>query len=98
MKPETKIENDFVSMVESSLYSAMAIKLKLFAGRGWPDRTILGHGKCFFIEFKTPDNKDGLESQQIKWKKLLIRLGFNYYVCTSKEEAYKVFKKEMDTP
>ena len=96
MKPETKIENDFVDLVKDSPYSAMAIKLVLFAGRGFPDRTILGNGKCFFIEFKVP-GKD-LDPPQVKWKKLLNRLGFKVYVCTSKEEAYKIFIKEMDTP
>lgn len=96
MKPETKIENDFVSEVEDSPYSAMALKLVLFAGRGFPDRTILGNGKCFFIEFKLP-GKD-LDPPQKKWKKLLTRLGFKVYVCTSKKEAYKIFCKEMETP
>ncbi len=96
MNPETKIENDFVSLVENSPYSAMAVKLVLFAGRGFPDRTILGNGKCFFIEFKVP-GKD-LDPPQIKWKKLLNRLGFKVYVCTSKEAAYKIFIKEMEPP
>ena len=94
MKPETKIENGFVDQVQDSPYSAMALKLVLFAGRGFPDRTILGNGKCFFIEFKVPGKS--LDPPQIKWKKLLNRLGFKVYVCTSKEEAFKIFIKEME--
>lgn len=96
MNPETKIENDFVDLVQDSPYSAMALKLVLFAGRGFPDRTILGNGKCFFIEFKVP-GKD-LDPPQVKWKKLLNRLGFKVYVCTCKKEAFKIFIKEMDSP
>lgn len=96
MKPETKIENDFVELVEDSPYSAMAIKLILFAGRGFPDRTILGNGKCFFIEFKLPG--ENLDPPQVKWKKWLTRLGMKFYVCTSKEAAFKIFIKEMESP
>ncbi len=96
MKPETKIENDFVSLVEDSPYTAIAIKLILFTGRGFPDRTILGNGKCFFIEFKCPG--EDLDPPQVKWKKLLTRLGMKVYVCTSTKEAFKIFKKEMDSP
>ena len=95
MKPETKIENKFVDLVAESPYTAIALKLVLFAGRGFPDRTILGEGKIFFIEFKVP-GKD-LDPPQMKWKKLLTRLGFKVYVCTSTKEAYKIFIKEMDT-
>ena len=95
MKPETKIENGFVKDVRNSPYQAIALKLVLFAGRGFPDRTILGHGKIFFIEFKVP-GKD-LDPPQIKWKKLLIRLGFKVYVCTSRKQANKIFIKEMDS-
>jgi len=93
-KPETIIEDDFVDLVEQSPYAAMAIKLVLFAGRGFPDRTILGNGKCFFIEFKVPGK--GLDPPQVKWKKWLTRLGMKVYVCTSKEEAFKIFIKEME--
>lgn len=92
MKPETKIENDFVKMI--SPYEAMALKLVLFAGRGFPDRTILCNGKCFFIEFKLPGK--GLDPPQVKWKKILNRLGFKFYVCTNAKEAYKIFIKEME--
>ena len=94
MKPETKSENDFVDLVLESPYTALAIKLVLFVGRGFPDRTILGEGKIFFIEFKDGDN--GLSPQQKKWKRTLTRLGFKVYVCYSTQEAYKIFIKEME--
>ena len=92
-KPETIIEDKFCDYVIESKYTALAIKLVLFAGRGFPDRTILGNGKCFFIEFKLPG--EPLSPNQIYWKKILIRLGMNYYVCHSTKNAIRIFKKEM---
>lgn len=92
-KPETIIEDKFCDYVLGSEHTALAIKLVLFAGRGFPDRTILGNGKCFFIEFKIPGEE--LHRKQIRWKKILIRLGMNYYVCHSTKKAIKIFNKEM---
>lgn len=92
-KPETIIEDNFCDYVLDSKYTALAIKLVLFAGRGFPDRTILGEGKCFFIEFKLPGRD--LDPPQKRWKKILTRLGMKFYVCHSTKEAIKVFEKEM---
>ena len=92
---ESKIENDFVDLIRDYHLPSIAIKLVLFVGRGFPDRTILCNGKIFFIEFKQPG--ETLDPPQIKWKKLLTRLGFKVYVCTSTKKAYKIFLKEMDT-
>jgi len=95
MKLESKIEKDFVDDVRDSPYQAIALKLILFVGRGFPDRTILGCGKIFFIEFKRPG--ETLDPPQRKWKKLLKRLGFKVYVCTSTKKANKIFIKEMES-
>lgn len=92
-KPETKIENDFCEWVQNSKYKALAIKLVLFGMAGWPDRTVLAEGKAFFIEFKHGSNS--LQHRQIYWKRIIEKLGFNYYVCYSKKEAIEVFLKEM---
>ncbi len=92
---ESKIENDFVDLVQEYPLPAIALKLILFAGVGFPDRTILCNGKIFFIEFKQPGKT--LDPPQVKWKKLLTRLGFKVYVCTSSKQAFKIFLKEVDS-
>ena len=92
-KEETKIEDAFVELVRNGPHTAMAIKLVLFAGGGFPDRTILGNGKCFFIEFKKPG--EDLDKLQVVWKKRLKKLGMKFYVCTSSQKAYQIFIKEM---
>lgn len=66
-------------------FPAIALKLVLFVGRGFPDRTVLTQGRIFFIEFKRPGK--GLEPKQREWRKILIQLGFKVYVCTSFEKA-----------
>lgn len=95
MKPESKIENTFVKKVRKSKYPAVALKLILFSKKGFPDRTILGNGKVFFIEFKTGNEK--LRPLQRKWKRILTKLGFKYYVCYTAKEAFEIFKREMDS-
>lgn len=95
-KPETIIEDAFVDLVRESEYVAMAVKLVLFVGRGFPDRTILGNGRCFFIEFKVPGN-EGLDPKQIQWKKRLEQLGMKVYVCSSSQKAFKIFSSEMES-
>ena len=87
---ERKAEDDFVEWVRDLPYPAIALKLILFGLKGWPDRTILAKGRIFFIEFKRT-KKDKLRPSQIPWRKHLRRLGFKYYVCTSKEEAIEAY-------
>lgn len=87
-KPETIIEEDYCDWLrEDYPHEAVALKLVLFVGKGFPDRTILSDGKIFFIEFKKPG--EGLDPLQVKWRNILVRLGFKYYVCTSVRQAQK---------
>lgn len=66
--------------------------IKLYR-RGWPDRLILGPGgTIFFIEFKRDVNED-LRKLQKHVRKFLQQLGFNVYVCRSKEEAKEETRK-----
>ncbi|MDX1428552.1 MAG: VRR-NUC domain-containing protein, partial [Salegentibacter mishustinae] len=87
--------DDFVDWVRDYPAPAIALKLKLFSGKGWPDRTILCAGHLFFIEFKAKDKRHNISPQQNRWRRLLKRLGFRVYVCTSCEEAIEKFKKEI---
>ncbi len=95
-KPETKIEDGYCEWLQNSKYKALALKLVLFAGRGFPDRTIICNGKVFFIEFKAGKNTQ--QKEQKFWQKLITRTGCNYYVCYSKEEAIQITRKEMESP
>jgi len=91
-KPETIIEDTYCDWLLSDYpFNALAIKLILFAGKGFPDRTILSRGRILFIEFKAPGKPpDSLDPLQHKWRKLLYRLGFKVYVCTSVRQAKRV--------
>ena len=90
---ESKIESDFVDWVRELEKPAIALKLVLLSLTGFPDRTILAEaGVVFFIEFKKGKNKQ--QADQRYWQRILERMGFKYYVCYSKEEAIKAFKKE----
>lgn len=94
-KPETIIEDNYCDWLRNDYPAeALAIKLILFAGRGFPDRTILSQGRIFFIEFKLPG--EDLDPLQIKWKNILVRLGFIHYVCTSEEQAIKATREYME--
>lgn len=92
---ESKIETDFCNWLRDEYpRPALAEKLILFSGGGFPDRTILCRGSIFFIEFKRP--KKGLNPLQVKWKKILERLGFTVYVCTSFRQAKKITIKHLE--
>ena len=94
MGPENKIEQDYRDWLRDEFpLLAIAIKLILFSGSGFPDRTILCKGQVFFIEFKYEDN--GLSPQQVKWKERLERLGFKVYVCYTLSQAKRITKKHL---
>ena len=57
-----------------------ALKLVLLRGVGFPDRTVLcPEGKIVFIEFKRKGKT--LNASQIKIRKMLTTLGFEYFTC-----------------
>lgn len=97
MKSEIKREKDYCDWLRNEYpHPAIALKLVLFAGGGFPDRTILCNGRVFFIEFKKP--KTGrLDSLQIKWRRILTKLGFKVYVCTSFREAKRLTLKHLES-
>jgi len=90
---EAKIEKDFVDWVRKQPYPSIALKLLLFGQGGWPDRTIMCKGQIFFIEFKRPGRT--LDPAQVKWRKNIERLGFDYFVCTSTGDAIEAFRESI---
>lgn len=83
---ESSIENSFCDWLELQFPKWHAYKLKTLNNSGWPDRLILGpHAVIFFIEFKRPGEKP--EPLQKHIHKLLRKLGFKVYVCTTVKSA-----------
>lgn len=86
MDREDDVEAAVVRMIEED-FDGEALKLKLDAKRGFPDRTILlPGGLAMFLELKRPVG--GRPSpQQIKWVERLSRLGFITRFCNSIDDA-----------
>ena len=94
MSPENKMEHNYCDWLRNHFdLIALSLKLVLFTGNGFPDRTILCKGQVFFIEFKMPYNR--LQPNQVLWKKRLEKLGFKVYVCTSLEQAKRKTIKHL---
>jgi hypothetical protein len=92
---EIEVENDYCDWLRDEYpYMAIALKLVLFIGGGFPDRTILSRGRIFFIEFKRPGRP--LDPLQRLWRRRLKRLGFKFYVCTTVDQAKRKTFKSME--
>lgn len=74
----------------------LCLKLTIMGKRNFPDRTILCKpGKVFFVECKDK-GKDATKSQS--WfHRLLRKLGFKVYVCTTKEQVNEILNAEMES-
>lgn len=93
---EVKVEKAYCDWLQNDyLYMAIALKLVLFVGGGFPDRTILSQGRVFFIEFKRQGRNKKLDALQKVWRKRLRRLGFKVYVCDTIEEAQAATLKNL---
>lgn len=85
--PEANIERSFVKYAKSC--GVRAEKLVLLSGRGWPDRTVFcKEGIVFFIEFKRKGKK--ITPAQRIIKRILEKLGFDYYVCDEIGQAERI--------
>lgn len=63
---------------------------------GFPDRTVfLPGGIIFFIEFKI--GKNDQQRHQRKWERTLTKLGFQYYVCYSYQEALDATQRAKES-
>lgn len=61
-------------------------KLKLTAGRGWPDKAVLlPDNRVVWIEFKGPEGR--LSAQQEFCIRKMQKAGHQVFVCRSLEEA-----------
>lgn len=91
---ESKVESYLKKSISDR--GALCYKLAILGKRNFPDRTILAPGGViFFVELKVP-NKDATKTQS--WlHRNLRRLGFNIYVCKTKEDVDSVINKEMAT-
>lgn len=90
---ETSHEKSYMRWLDRFVYWK-AIKINR---RGWPDRLVIGPGPTtFFIEFKRDIDED-LRKLQRYIGNLLIRMGFNVYVCRSAKEAKEVTRKHFQT-
>lgn len=90
---ETKLEDRCVARIEA--LGGLALKLRPPTGRGFPDRTVLLHGRVFFIEAKR--QKTGVVAvQQDTWRRLLTLSGFGVYVVDSDEQFEAALKREME--
>lgn len=88
---EVDTETEFCEYAKSK--GCEALKLILLNKRGFPDRTVLcPGGKIFFIEFKRA-TKGRLRTNQSKVRKMLDRLGFDYYICDNLKEAIQTLDK-----
>lgn len=87
---EKDIEKNYVEYAKH--LGCIAYKLVFLRGMGFPDRTTLcPGGRLFFIEFKRKNKP--LTQLQEKYRKILVGLGFEYYVCDTKGQAEKILRK-----
>ncbi len=87
---EKDIENSCVNYAKT--LGCLALKLILLNIRGFPDRTILIPGRSvIFVEFKRDETCE-LSGSQLKYKRLLEGLGFDYFIVYSLEQ----FKELME--
>ena len=92
MTSEKTIEQYFCKKVREK--RGLALKLCLFQGGGFPDRTVIfPNGHICFVEFKSETGR--LSKLQKFWQKKLTAYGFRYYVCKSMREAELTAKAEF---
>ena len=87
---EDDIEDAFCEYAKSE--GCYPFKLALIGLRGFPDRTILcPGGRILFIEFKRKGK--GLSPAQSVYKKIIVELGFKYFLCDEIGQAERKLRK-----
>jgi len=88
---ESALETRCVARIEA--LGGLALKLRPPIGKGFPDRTILLNGRCWYVEFKRA--KTGVVStQQGVWRRLLMLAGFGVYTVDNDEDFEAALKRE----
>lgn len=72
-------------------YGFLTIKLNIWGNVGWPDRLFVGHGHCFFIEYKSPKEKLTLVQSHIHRK--IEEHGVAVYVVRSLGELHDILSR-----
>lgn len=84
---ESKIEKKLKEAVEAEGW--LCLKLVLFSGRGFPDRTLIGPGgRLILVELKR--HKGVLAGPQKRWRKIFTRLRVPYFKLDRVEDIQKV--------
>ncbi len=84
MELERKLEDRCCGKIEK--LGGAALKIKVFGLRGFPDRLVLLPARvAFFIEFKRP-KKGRVAATQVKWRRMLTKLGFPFYIIDNDED------------
>lgn len=90
---EAKLEDRCVAKIEAR--GGLALKLSIPGVRGFPDRTCMLPGATlFYCEFKRI--KSGRVSvQQVRWKAVLWKLGYNVYVIDNDADFDAALEREL---
>lgn len=86
-KEENKIEKYL--MKQSKLHGYLCFKTVVQSNTGFPDRILIGHNKCIFVEVKTPTGI--LSDMQNYTIKLLQKYGASVYVVYDKTQVDELF-------
>lgn len=90
---ESALETRCVAKVEAR--GGLALKLRPPTGKGFPDRTILLAGRCWFAELKR--QKTGVVSvQQNTWRRMLTLAGFGYYTIDNDADFDAALTRELN--
>ncbi|MFA5898837.1 MAG: hypothetical protein WC829_06955 [Hyphomicrobium sp.] len=95
MKRELEVALEARCVAKIEARGGLALKLAIPGVRGFPDRSCMLPGATlFFIETKRL--KTGrLSAQQVRWKAVLWKLGYNVYVIDTDEQFDAALEKEL---
>lgn len=93
-KPELEksLEDRCVARIDA--LGGLCLKLRPPTGRGFPDRTVLLHGRVFFCEFKR-EKLGVVAAQQVTWRRILTLAGFGVYFIETDAAFDAALEREM---
>lgn len=91
MQAEKSVEQYLIRRVKAC--GGMCIKLQCTGINGIPDRIVLIHGRCVFVELKAPGGR--LSAVQEVRIKQLRDMGFSVYILYNFEQVDNFIDKEM---